>query len=160
MRVVNQAIEDCVGICWIADDLMPGSHRELVGDNGGAATVAIFEDFQEIMTGLVVEWLKAPIVQYQELDVTKGALKPGIAAVTMSQGEVGVQARHALIENRPIIAAGFMPECTGQPTFANAGRSADREIIVGIDPVAADQLHEWRPVESALAAVVDILWYL
>jgi hypothetical protein len=24
MRVVNQVIEDCVGVSWIADDLVPG----------------------------------------------------------------------------------------------------------------------------------------
>lgn len=30
---------------------------------------------------------------------------------------------------------------------------------MSIDPVAADQFHEQRPVETALAAVIDILWH-
>ena len=111
------------------------------------------------MACLLVERLQAPIVQYQELNVTKGALKPGIPAIAVSKSEIGEQARYTLIENRPIIPAGLVPECTGQPAFADAGRSADCEIVVSIDPVAANQLHEQRPIQATLATVIDIFWH-
>ena len=37
-----------------------------------------------------------------------------------------------------------------------ARRSRD---CVGINPVAADQLHEQRAIKTAFAAVIDILWH-
>ncbi len=109
------------------------------------------------MAGLLVERLHAPIIQDQQMDVTEGALKPGIAAVAVSKSKICEQAWDAPIEDRAVIAAGLVAECTGQPAFADAGRSADRKVIVSINPVAADQLHEQRPIETALAAVIDIL---
>ena len=150
------AIEDGVGVRWISNDLMPGRYRKLTCDDGGSPSVAIFEDFQKIMAGLVVERLKTPIVQYQELDVTESALKPGIAAIAVSKSEIGEQAGHALIENGAVIPACLVPKCTGQPAFTDAGRPAYRKVVVSIDPVAADQLHEQRPIETALTAVIDI----
>ncbi len=48
MGVVNEAIEDCVGIGWIADDFMPAFDGELRG-NGRAAPIALFEDFEEVV---------------------------------------------------------------------------------------------------------------
>ncbi len=30
-------------------------------------------------------------------------------------------------------------------------------IVMGVDPVAGDELHEQRPVETALAAIIDVL---
>lgn len=38
---VNEAIEDCDGVYWIADDLMPGRHRKLTCDNGRAPSVEV-----------------------------------------------------------------------------------------------------------------------
>lgn len=45
------------------------------------------------MACLVIERLQAPIVQYQELNVTKGALKPGIPAIAVSESEIGGRTR-------------------------------------------------------------------
>jgi hypothetical protein len=60
---VNKAIENGIGVCWISDDLMPGRYRELTSDDGRTASVAIFEDFQEVMASLLVERLKTPIIK-------------------------------------------------------------------------------------------------
>lgn len=139
--------------------MVPGRDGKLTGDNCGAAAVTVFEYLEKIMACLFIERLQAPIVQYQELNVTKGALKPGIPAIAVSESEIGEQARYTLIENRPIIPAGFMPKRPGQPTFADAGLSADCAIVASIDPVAADQLQEQRPLETPLAAITDILWH-
>ena len=136
---------------------MPGRYRKLTCDDGRTASVTIFENFQQIMAGLVVERLKTPIIQDQELDVTEGALKPGIAAVAVSESEIGEQAGYPLIEDRAVIPAGLVPKRTGQAAFADAGRPAYRKVVMSINPVAADQLHEQRSIETALAVVIDIL---
>ena len=56
-----------------------------------------------------------------------------------------------------MVAAGLVAERAGKPTFADAGRAADDQIVVRVDPVAGDELLEEGPVEAAGAAVVDVL---
>ena len=72
-----------------------------------------------------------------------------MAAVAARQREFLEQPGHALIEDRPIVAAGLVAERRGQPTLADAGRADQRQIVVGVDPVALDQLLEQRAIETA-----------
>jgi hypothetical protein len=51
MGVVDEAIQDGVGVGGIADDFVPGGQRELGGDDRRPATVPLFEDFEQIVTG-------------------------------------------------------------------------------------------------------------
>ncbi|KKN82455.1 hypothetical protein LCGC14_0308770 [marine sediment metagenome] len=67
MGVVDEAIEDGVGIGRIADDLVPSLDGDLAGDDGRLSAVSFFEDLQEIVALGIVERLKAPIVEDQEL---------------------------------------------------------------------------------------------
>jgi len=48
MGVVDEAIEDGVGVGRVADDLVPFVDRDLAGEDGRSAVVAFFEDFVEI----------------------------------------------------------------------------------------------------------------
>ena len=50
-----------------------------------------------------------------------------------------------------------MAERASQPTLADAGRTEEREIIVGVDPFAFGELLEQGAVESPWIAVIDIL---
>src|SRR6266540_509988 len=59
--VMDQAIEDGVGIGRIADDLMPTVYGKLRSDERGAAAVSLLEDFEQIVTSGGVERLQAPI---------------------------------------------------------------------------------------------------
>ncbi|MGY3387575.1 hypothetical protein ACVWW6_000166 [Bradyrhizobium sp. USDA 3311] len=63
MGIVDEAIEHGVGVGGISNEQMPLVHGELAGDDGGTVTVAIFEDFQEVMTGGGIERFEPPIVQ-------------------------------------------------------------------------------------------------
>src|SRR6266498_1543057 len=71
--VVNQPIEDRVGVGGIADQLMPAVDWQLAGDNGGAAGVAVIEDLQKVVAGGGVERLETPIIEDEQIDATKGA---------------------------------------------------------------------------------------
>jgi hypothetical protein len=44
-----------------------------------------------------------------------------------------------------------------QPALADAGRTDERQIIVGFDPFAFGELLKERAVETARAAIVDVL---
>ena len=72
---MNEAVEDCVGVGRIADGVMPGGDIELAGDDGRFASVAILENFEQIMPGLGIKGLQAPVVQDEQFDLGE-ALEP------------------------------------------------------------------------------------
>jgi hypothetical protein len=48
VSVVNEAIQDGVAEGWVADNVVPMFNRDLAGDDGGGATVAIIKDLQKV----------------------------------------------------------------------------------------------------------------
>ena len=73
MGIVDEAIEHGVGIGGISNEHMPLVHGELAGDDGGTMTIAIFEDFQEVVTGTSVERLEPPVIEDQQIDTAEPA---------------------------------------------------------------------------------------
>jgi len=65
VSVVDETVEDGVGVSRIADHGMPFVDRDLAGENGRAAAVALLEDLVEIVAGAGVERFEAPIVEDQ-----------------------------------------------------------------------------------------------
>ena len=127
MGIVNDAVEDGVGECGLSDQVVPAVDRDLAGDQGGAAAIAVLDDFEHVMTLLGPERLEAPIVEDQQLDAAKGAHQSRIAAIAASEREIAEHPRDALIKDRAVVAAGLLTECASQPAFANTGRA--REIL-------------------------------
>jgi hypothetical protein len=85
MGVVNQAVEDGVGIGRVADEGMPFIDGDLAGKDRRAAAITFLEDFVEITPGAGVERFEAPIVENEELDAGKAAQDAGVAAVTAGE---------------------------------------------------------------------------
>ena len=108
MGVVNQPIEDGVGICRVADEGVPFVDRDLAGEDGRAAPIAFLEDLVEVTTGAGVERFEAPIVEDEELDAGETAQDAGIAAVTAGEREFGKELGNPLIKNRAVIAASLV----------------------------------------------------
>ena len=48
MGVVNETVQDGVAQGGVADDIVPMFDRNLAGDDGRGATVAIIEDLQKV----------------------------------------------------------------------------------------------------------------
>ena len=82
MRVVNETIEDGVGVGRIADDLMPGRNGKLGGEDRRSAPVALFEDFREAVVGAGVERLGAEVVEAQEIGAAEGFQKARMSTTT------------------------------------------------------------------------------
>ena len=80
--IVNEAVEDGVGIGRIANDFMPAVDGKLRGDHGGAAPIAIFEDFQEIMAGVepetVIGWHRRGFRAFWRWKSRSGAGRPKV----------------------------------------------------------------------------------
>ena len=121
MGVVDEAIEDGVGVGRVADDLVPFVDRDLAGEDGRSAVVAFFEDFVEIAASAGVEGIEAPIpgsspgTLDEELGAAQAAHDARVAPVAAGQGEIGEQLRDALIEHRAVVATGLVAEGTGKP---------------------------------------------
>src|SRR5690606_41476803 len=65
-------------------------HGELAGDDGGTAAVAILEDFEEIVAGLVIERLKAPVIKDQEVNAAQGPLQPDRKSTRLNSSHVKI----------------------------------------------------------------------
>ena len=68
-------------------------------------------------------------------------------------------AREQFLRTKPncIVAAGFVSQRRSQPAFADAGRTAQDHVVVGVDPASLGELVEQRAVETARGFVIDIL---
>src|SRR5205823_9255332 len=155
--VVNQPIEDGVGISRVADEGVPFVDRNLAGEDGRATSVAFLEDFVEVTTGTGVERFEAPIVEDEELDTGEAAQDAGISAVTAGEREFRKQLGIPLIENRAVVAAGLVTQGTSKPRLAHAGRPAQDQIVMRVDPLTIGELVKERAVEAAWGPVIDVL---
>src|ERR1700732_3333610 len=142
MGIVNEAVEDGVGISRVADESVPFVDGDLAGEDGRAASIAFLEDFVEVTAGTSVERFEAPIVEDEELNAGEAAQDAGIAAVTAGEREFGEELGNPLIENRAVMAASLVPEGTGKPTFADPGGPAQDQIVVHVDPLTIGELVE------------------
>jgi hypothetical protein len=113
--VVNEAVEDSVGVCGVADKGVPFVNGDLTGENGRTAPIALLEDLVKVTTGAGVERFEAPIVEDEELDAGETAQDAGIAAVTAGEREFGEELGNPLIENRAVVAAGLVTKGTSKP---------------------------------------------
>jgi hypothetical protein len=83
--IVDDAIEDGIGVGGIADEFMPFVDGNLAGDDGGSSAISFFEYLKEIVTGRGIEGLQAPIVEYQQLDTAERSQDAGIATIAARQ---------------------------------------------------------------------------
>ena len=63
MGVVDQAVQDRVGQCRVADCLVPVVHGQLTGHQGGSPVVAVLQDFQQIVTFGLAQRRDSPVIQ-------------------------------------------------------------------------------------------------
>lgn len=80
-----------------------------------------------------------------------------MAAVAARESEVIEQPGNTLIEHGAIVTAGLVAERRGEPALADAGRAADQQVGMVVDPASLDKLGKQWAVEAARGAVVDVL---
>ena len=149
MGVVNEAVEDGVGVSRVANEGVPFVDWDLAGEDGRAAPIAFLEDLVEVTTGTGVERFEAPIVEDEELDAGETTQNAGIATVTAGERELGEELGNPLIENRAVFAAGLVTQSTSKPRFAHAGRPAQDQIVTRVDPLTIGELVKQSAVEAA-----------
>jgi len=61
-----------------------------------------------------------------------------------------------VILDRTIVSAGLVAEGAGNPTLAQAGCSGDEQVLVAVDPVAADESGEDSAIDAAWRAPIEV----
>jgi hypothetical protein len=75
----------------------------------------------------------------------------------MGQRQIDEEARDALVEDGPVVAARLVAEGTSKPRFAHTRWAFDNQVLRDVDPVAVDELLEEGAVEAARRPVIDVL---
>lgn len=97
--IVDEAVEDGIGVGGIAEGIVPLLDGELAGDEGGAASIALFGDLEEFVAGLGVDGLEGEVVKDEQLDAEQGATEAGVAAVAAGERVQGER----LFRTRPLL---------------------------------------------------------
>ena len=154
--VVNEAIQDRIGVGGISNNLMPGSYGELRGDDRRSAPVALFEDLEKIVARASVERLEAEVVENEQIGASEGFQKARMAAVAARERQLFAELRPAMIDDGAIVAARLLADGAGEPTFPDARWTDESQIIVSVDPSAFGELLEQGAIEPARGAIVDV----
>ncbi len=121
VSVVDEAVEDRIGIGWIVDPLMPAGDRKLTGDQRRALAVAIFQELEQVVPGVAIERLQAPVVQDEQFDPGEALHPSGNTSIAFGYRQLIIEPRHASVEDRAIVAAGLVTDRACEPAFADAG---------------------------------------
>ena len=84
---MNEAVEDGVGECRVADDVVPLLDRGLAGDDGRADAVPVLEDFEQIVPVLGAERGEPPVVEHEDLGLGERFEQVRITTVGAGDGE-------------------------------------------------------------------------
>ena len=82
--IVNETVQDGVGVCGIADDFVPSVDWKLGGNHRGVASVAFLEDFQKVVSGGGVERLQAPVIKDEQIGAGEAA--NGLLSGSLTRG--------------------------------------------------------------------------
>ena len=89
-----------------------------------------------------IERRQSPIVEDENLDARQALEHAGVTSVTACETETLQHAGDTLIEHGAVVATGSLPERTGKPGLADAGRTGDQQILLALYPFALRQALE------------------
>ena len=110
MCSMHDTIEDRVGQGRIAQVLMPAIARELTRDDRGPSTIAVVEDFQQVLPLSVFEPDESPIIEDQHIDPREARQHRRVRAVPLREREFGKEARDPPVDHAMPPATGLLSQ--------------------------------------------------
>ena len=150
MSIVDEAIQDGVGVSRIPNNLVPGGQGELGGDDRRSAPVSLLEDFEQVVTSASIERFEAEVVEDEQIGAAEGFDEARMAPIASGERQILAEFRPAVIEDGAIVAAGFLADGASQPTLADAGGADHSQIVVGVYPFAPERF--WNRARSSSRA--------
>ena len=105
---MDKPVEDGISQGGVTDSFMPVGDRQLTGDDGRADIVAVFKYSQEIMSSLVIEWLKPPVIDDEELGSGQSGEHSSIPAIGSGNAQFLKEPGETKIRGSIILPAGFL----------------------------------------------------
>src|SRR6266446_846306 len=154
--VMHQAVKDRVSERRIPQSLMPVFNRELTGDKRGPVTVAIFDDLQYVAPVFIAEWSQTPVVQNQQIGLGERHQQFPIASVPFGHGQFWEESREPEVECGQAFTACLLAQRTAEPSFANARRASDQDIVMLPHPLTCGETGDQGLVQSPWMPIVEI----
>ncbi len=153
--MVYEPIKDSVAEGGVADDVVPVLDGELTGDEGGTTRVAVFKDFEEVSAFGLIKRLEAKVVNDKQGRFQKSVEEPRVGAVGPCEAHFIEQPRESEVPYAETVAAGMVPERTGEKGLAGTGRSGEECDLMAVDPVAPSESQHDGFVEATRGAKIE-----
>ena len=114
---MNETIQDGITDSGIREPGMPLSHRHLGGDHSGGSTIAIIQDFKQVLRLRTGQGITEPVIEDQELGAGEGVEEFGVGAVGVGKGDVVEEPRSAEEANGEVVAADRVREGTSEESL-------------------------------------------
>jgi hypothetical protein len=96
---------------------MPVVHRKLTGDNGRAAPVSIFQEFESVLSVFLTEGREPPVIKNEQIRLGQRAHELGIPPIPLGNGKFLEEAGQPQVEDRVAFPADLVAQGTGEPGF-------------------------------------------
>jgi hypothetical protein len=123
VRPMDQTIEDRVRDGGVAQVVVPALARQLAGDDGRAAPIAIVEHLEQVVAVHVLHHRQAPIVEHEHIDAGEARQQRGVRAVRVRQRELLKEPRQATIDRAVPLPTGLLAERAGEVRFPDPRRA-------------------------------------
>ena len=120
--------------------------------------IAIFQYFQEIMPVLVIEWLKPPVIDDEELGSGQSGEDSSITAIDSGDTQFLKESGETKIRGSVIPPAGFLTKGTGHEAFPHISWTSNKHIEMFFYPPTGGKLKYQRLIQATGGAIVYILY--
>ncbi len=157
MRVVKEAIEDRISEGGITNDLVPVIGRDLTGEQGTSAAVAVIEHLEKVVASRVVQGRQPPVVQDQQLSPGEALEEAGSRPVSASDQELVDKAGQAVVADAQPMATGLMTEGAGEVGLARSGGPEEEDILVTLQEAEAEEVADPVAIKGDGGIPVEVL---
>ena len=155
IRAINDAINNRIGYCALAELGMPAGWRELRAYQQGACAQPALDDLEELSRALPADLFQKPIVQDEQvaLEVSLLCLEPFL--VFLHRQLVEHLGEPHVPHGEEGVACGD-PERARDPAFARARRPGQQNVPVVAYPFAVREFRNPHLVQLAVGVVMDV----
>jgi hypothetical protein len=129
---------------------------ELAGDDRGAIAVAVFKDFEQVMSVGFAQGAKPEVIQDQHVRLGEVRHQLRVAAVGFGETRFLEETGDASIRTPVPSAARALSQRAGEVAFAHAGWTGNQDVEVLANPGSLAQLSQLRLWQAAFGSRLDV----
>ena len=136
MGSVEDAIAKRIGVVGVTDGGVPLLDGKLRGDERRATLGTLFDDLHEVASVRVLERVKEPVIDGEQVNLGEPTQKPYVGAVTARDAKVVNETRCTDVAAGEATATSPLDEGACEKRLADPRRSSDEEVVLLGDPAA------------------------